>query len=219
MMLDTRLRDVFEAAGFLFVQQGYAKTQVSQIAEKARVATGTIYNLFSGKKALLHFVLLSTFDQSYLEREHTLPLREVEQEEIVKHLHLVAEALFAKIEVTPVPPFEDVFSTLFDYAASYQVAFNIINDNRHVLAEAERTYQHLVRHLHKVIEHNLIHCIERGEVRKIELPQLHVRNIIEVMIWWAMLLPYQAPDINVPVSKAKEISLDILKHAYLNKPQ
>lgn len=221
-MADQRLKAVYDAASYLFVRQGYTNTQIAQIAKKANIATGTIYNLFTGKKSLLHFVLLCSFDKHYLEGDITLPVKEVDTELILYHLSQKAEKIFLKIESRtkegePVQSFEDMLSTLFDLSASYNVAFNIINDNRSNLYEIEKKYRQFVNHLYKAIEENLVHYIERGEVREIELPELHIRNIIEGITWWAMYLPYQSNDMNIPVFKAKDIALDILKHAYMKK--
>ncbi|MFC9916832.1 TetR/AcrR family transcriptional regulator [Agromyces binzhouensis] len=44
---------ISEAAGLLFLQEGYAKTTVRDIARAAGVAEGTIYNLFGDKATLL----------------------------------------------------------------------------------------------------------------------------------------------------------------------
>lgn len=223
-MADQRLKEVYAAASFLLTKQGYTNTQVSQIAKKANIATGTIYNLFTGKKSILHFVLMSSFDKHYLDGDITLPVKEVDTELIIQHLSQIVDKLFLQIERKakngePVQSFADMLSTLFDCTASYHVAFSIINDNRSALLEVEEKYRQYVNHLYKVIEENLLYYIERGEVRKVELPRLHIRNILEGISWWAMYLPYQEPSMTVPVYVAKDIALDILKHAYLKKPE
>jgi len=220
--MTNRLRIIYDAASKLLVTKGYASTQVSQIAEEASVATGTIYNVFSGKKAILHFVLMSTMDKEYLQRDVTLPIQEIETSLIIRLLTTIAEDLFVKIGKTKdgqIPPFTLMLSILFDYIANYHVAFTIINENREALPDIKAMYGQHVDRLYKVIEKNLIMYIERGEVRNIELPALHIRNIIEELVWWGMYLPYKVPDANIPVSQAKRIALDILSHAYLNNPQ
>lgn len=219
-MTDLRLKAVYDAASYLLVKNGYANTQVSQIAKKANIATGSIYNLFSGKKSILHFVLMSTFVEDYLYGEITLPIKEVDTELIIEQLSRVVNPLFDIIEDinsqgVPVLSFDDMLSHLFDFTAKYHVAFSIINDNRSVLIEVENKYSNYVNRLYAVVEKKLLHYIECGEVREIEYPELHMRNIFEGITWWAMYLPYQAPEKKVSVAKAKEIALDILKHAYM----
>src|SRR5690554_5838497 len=97
-MADQRLKEVYDAASFLFIKKGYLNTQVSEVANRAGIATGTIYNLFSGKKALLHFVILATFDKDYMNGDISLPIKEVEDELIIKKLCEILDQLFSQIE-------------------------------------------------------------------------------------------------------------------------
>lgn len=219
-MTDRRLRAVYDAASSLFVSRGYAGTQVSEIAERAGIATGSVYNLFASKAAILHFVLLGTLDTQYLDRDIPLPMAEAEHEAISGHLARVAEGLFSRIESSDAgsQSFADMLSILFNYAADYQVAFNIINDSRSGLCDIQLQYRRHVERLHHVVLTRLLGHIERGEVRPVEMPELHIRNILEGIIWWAMYLPHQAPGLELTPSKAKRIALDVLKHAYMTRP-
>lgn len=221
-MNDQRLIAVYDAASYLFVKKGYDSTQVSQIAERANIGTGTVYNLFSGKKSILHFVLLSTFDKDYLQKDITLPFKEVEKSVIIDHLNRIIGEVFQKLEGGSDRgkkiSFTEMLSVIFDYAASYQVAFNIINDNKSALEDAEEVYRASVSRLYKVIKEKLEDFIKQGEVREIEMLELHIRNILEGITWWSMYLPYQSPDRPLPVEKAREIAIDVLKHAYLVNP-
>lgn len=45
---------IYEAAADIFVNTGYAETIIDQIAERAEVSIGTLYNYFSGKEAILN---------------------------------------------------------------------------------------------------------------------------------------------------------------------
>jgi len=50
-------RAVIDAAGELFVEQGYPATTVSQIADRSGIPEATVYRLFGGKLAILKDVL------------------------------------------------------------------------------------------------------------------------------------------------------------------
>ena len=50
--LNQRIKDIADAATRLFLQQGYAKTQISHIAKAVGVSVGTIYLDFTGKKEI-----------------------------------------------------------------------------------------------------------------------------------------------------------------------
>lgn len=223
-MADQRLQAVHDAAGFLFNKNGYANTQVSQIAEKANIATGTIYNLFSGKKSILHFVILATFDKNYLQGDIKLPVKEVDSEILIKYLYQILDKLFSKIErennsgkVTI--SFTEMLSIIYDYAFKYQIAFNLISKNWDVLEKEYKSYMQCIDKLYEVIEENMAYYMEIGEVRKVEEVSLHIRNILEGITWWSMYLPYFHPDVQLPKNKAKKIGMDILTHAYLVNPE
>ena len=53
IMASERIRSVKEAATKLFLKQGYAKTQISHIAQAVGVSVGTIYHDFNGKPVFL----------------------------------------------------------------------------------------------------------------------------------------------------------------------
>ena len=53
-------REILAAARDLFSRQGYDRTSVAQIAERAEFAVGTLYKFFKDKKALYHALLLDT---------------------------------------------------------------------------------------------------------------------------------------------------------------
>jgi AcrR family transcriptional regulator len=221
--MDQRLKAVYDAASHLFLSRGYAHTQVSQIAEAANIATGTIYNLFTGKGSILTFVLLATLDKTYWEQELPLPIKEASTATVVRQLSAITDGVFSKIDARtpqnePTSSFTEMLSILFDDAAEYQVAFNIINRNSEALGEIARHYARAVDRLYQVMERNLLYYIEVGEVRDVAFPALHLYNMLESIVWWAMQIPYQAGDMNIPVAKAKEIALDVLTHAYVTDP-
>lgn len=50
-------REIIGAASDLFSLQSYEKTTVQQIAERAEISVGTIYNLFDGKEAIFLYLV------------------------------------------------------------------------------------------------------------------------------------------------------------------
>jgi len=214
-MSDNRLKSVYEAASFLFITKGFANTQVSEIAKRANIATGTVYNLFTSKKAILQLVLHATFSMDYLDSEISLPVKEFDIEQIVDELSQVIDLVLT--ELAGKSSFVDLFATLFDYTARYQVAFNTINNNQAALERVEERYRVAVNQIYVLFENKLMEAISNKEIRDIDMPALHIRNIIEIITWWSMYLPYREPGLNVPAGKAKEIAVDVLTHAYSRK--
>ena len=48
--MSDRIKSITDAATYLFLQQGYSKTQISHIAKAVGVSVGTIYLDFAGKR-------------------------------------------------------------------------------------------------------------------------------------------------------------------------
>ena len=53
-MENERIKAIHDAAVHLFLQQGYARTQISHIAREVGVSVGTIYHDFAGKQEIMH---------------------------------------------------------------------------------------------------------------------------------------------------------------------
>ena len=78
--VEARTQELIDAAGMLFLKNGYTKVSLEAIARQARVAVRTIYVKFGGKAGLLKAVLLSRrerlFDERAIETD-SRPLRVV----------------------------------------------------------------------------------------------------------------------------------------------
>jgi TetR/AcrR family transcriptional repressor of mexJK operon len=63
--VETRLQDLIESAGTLFLKHGYTKVSLESIARQAHVAVRTIYVKFGGKAGLLNAVIQSRRDRYF----------------------------------------------------------------------------------------------------------------------------------------------------------
>ena len=78
--VEARTQELIDAAGMLFLKNGYTKVSLEAIARQARVAVRTIYVKFGGKAGLLKAVLASRrerlFDEGAMDTD-SRPLRVV----------------------------------------------------------------------------------------------------------------------------------------------
>jgi AcrR family transcriptional regulator len=71
---ETRLSDLVEAATRVFIDQGYRRTQMADVAEALGVAKGTIYLYVESKEALFDFVLRHIAAPGSVEPPSRLPI-------------------------------------------------------------------------------------------------------------------------------------------------
>ncbi|WP_036169685.1 TetR/AcrR family transcriptional regulator [Massilia sp. 9096] len=78
--VEARMQELLQAAGELFLKNGYTKTSLEAIARAAHVAVRTIYVKFGGKAGLLNAVLAAKRDHFFRSQPMETdprPLREV----------------------------------------------------------------------------------------------------------------------------------------------
>jgi AcrR family transcriptional regulator len=148
-MSDPRLHSIYFHAGRLFNTKRYANTKVSEIAAAAGVATGTIYNLFTSKKAILTFVIRASLDNDYLGGEIELPVGETDPKLLLSLTSRLYDRVFNRIlRITDadgriVTGFTQMIADLFDMEADTLLATNNIEHNAGILRElANVFFQH-----------------------------------------------------------------------------
>lgn len=219
-MVDIRLRTIFEEASKLFINKGYARTQMGFIAKESGISIGAIYSLFTSKKAIYNFVLKCVADNTYLDSELELPIKEEDfsglYDEIIglfKQSNLSFERGFEDSSYC----FEHMLSDAFDIISEYGVGFLIFQQNGSDSGELYKNYVSFRKAFCNDIEKYVNAFIQKGEIRKLDYPEHHARLIIETLSWWGMHVRYDAFETNTAVSPeiSKEVATNALKHAYL----
>jgi AcrR family transcriptional regulator len=98
---DKRLRLV-EAACTVFAEKGYASTRVAEIAERAGVGKGTVYEYFSSKEELLFAVFESINADISSRMNNALAAGGSTEEQLYNVLRLGAEVISEQVELQPV---------------------------------------------------------------------------------------------------------------------
>lgn len=219
-MPDTRLEKIYIESSRLFNTKGYINTKVSEIAAAAGVATGTIYNLFSGKEAILSFIIQATLDKEWLKQDITLPIRQIDVKLLQHTLQKVLDHIDASVmqihdeHGAIVKDFPTFISGIFDMCADYLPAFNNIETNAGILKELwqiflparARFYAKLADHLQCYMDAGLIHPIDY-------LP-LHVENIVHILTWWSTNAYMSMPQLAIPREAARENGVGMVVRAY-----
>src|SRR5512134_4017467 len=71
---EDRFQDLIEAATAVFLEQGYRRTQVADVAARMGVAKGSVYTYVESKEALFDCVLRHADRSDRIELPETLPV-------------------------------------------------------------------------------------------------------------------------------------------------
>lgn len=221
-MSDVRLEKIYIEAGRLFNTKGYIYTKVSEIAEAAGVATGTMYNLFSGKEAILSFVIQATLDKDWLKQDFSLPIKQIDLAILQNSLRKVINEINSSImkikdeEGKICKSFSDFITNIFDMCSDYLLAFNSIEKNEGVLEELWQEFYVARTFFYEQLAENLKCYMEEGKIREFDYLPLHIENIIYTLTWWSVNSNMHMPQIEVSHEVAREIGVGMIVRAYSN---
>lgn len=212
--MNQRIRAIADAATKLFLQQGYAKTQISHIAKAVGVSVGTIYLDFTGKKEILHFILKCTIDPLFVEREFERPITDDLfvglEHEIITLFEKLGNDFAAHLQDDLADyNFETLISDAFDILSRYAVGCLFFEKNRF---DFRNLAQHYITYRNQFLNTMMRYIsafIDRGMVRPLEHLELSTTLIIEILSWWAM-------DIRYTSFETKDISMDLAKQVCMD---
>ena len=219
-MNNPRLQKIYQEAGRLFNRNGYANTKMAEIARASGIAVGTMYSAFTGKDAVLSFVIYATLDKEYLSREIPLPIKPMETSKLMVLLRKVLdEAEDSVLNITDAKgnlckSFLELMGGIFDLFADYLLAFDNIETNRGVLEELSEEYLPRKWAYYETLGNYLKMYVEQGKIRTITHISSHVSFLTETMSWWALNANLSFPEEPVSRDEAKEICLGIIERAY-----
>lgn len=218
--MNQRIQNIADAATRLFLQQGYAKTQISHIAKAVGVSVGTIYLDFTGKKEIMHFILKCTVDPSFAAREFERPITDSLflglEDEIIALFQTSGDKFAAHLKNGIGDyRFEALVSDAFDMLSRYAVGCLFIEKNQFDFPNLAKHYLAYRKHFFDTMTSYLRAFIRQGTVRPLEHLELSTTLIIEILSWWAMDMRYTSFETkDISMELAKQVCLDNLVSAY-----
>ena len=218
-MSDTRLQLVFDEASRIFINQGYARAQIRDIVKATGVSTGALYSLFSGKKAILCFIVRCVIDSEYIDSDFGFPIQEDSFSVLsdqLKQVFIDTTDKFRAILDTDIESytFDRMLSEVFDHISKYKIILLLIENNPRENSGLWDFYVEYRKRFFDIFNRFIDAYIKLGVVRPLEDCGLSVNLMIETLAWWAMKADYQTFEIGVSTEKAKQVCLDALIHAY-----
>lgn len=219
-MTDERVRKIKDIAGRLFINEGYSRTQIRDIAREAGISVGAVYLMFENKQAILDFVLKCGIDPAYIEQNYELPI----SQDSFPGLQNELMAAFYKKGIQLAEPltsdaqdyfFEDLLSDAYDIIQDYGTCALIFENNPEGCGKLGPFYvQYRARFLDTFSR--FIHIyIKNGKLRTLPLPEYSIKLMIETLYYWAVRVLYARPaEPELPADERKLVCLDALINAY-----
>lgn len=208
---------ISKEAEWYFIKKGYHNTQISDIAKSAGIAVGSIYKIFTGKKALFQYVVLRIFEKTDAMDIESNPIKEISDEQFNQILEEKLSFYFSESlpQLSESESFKSFLSVIFDTINSYGAAFLIFERNS---LDFEKSCNIYYKHRLTFLKHFEL-CMkkyqDKGEIRPLENLQQHARLVVETMSFWGMHIKYDIGDISVSEETSKQVVLDSMLHAYL----
>ncbi len=218
--MENRMKLLYDAASHLFINKGYARTQMKDIAKEIGLSTGMLYVYFTGKRDLLSFLLKGTIEPVFVTQEFELPIRselfDSLDNEIMKAFEENTKAFSSHLDDITNYPLEQMLSDAFDVISKYGICCLLIEKNPDDLGELTGYYKEYRRKFYNQVLSYITQYMQNGTFRQVERPQYVTRLIIETLSWWGMHIMNNAYEMqkDIPVETAKNVCMDNLLHAY-----
>lgn len=179
-----------------------------------------MYSAFTGKDAVLSFVIYAALDKDYLSSEISLPIKPMETSRLMTLLRKVLDEAEASVlnitdeEGNICKDFSTLMGGLFDLFADYLLAFDNIETNRGVLEELSEEYLPRKWAYFETLGNHLKLYMEKGKIRNITHISSHVPFLTDTLTWWALNSNLSFPEEPISRDVAKEICLGIIERAY-----
>lgn len=218
--MENRMGLIYDAASHLFINRGYAQTQMKDIAKKIGLSTGMLYVYFTGKKDILSFLLKATIEPNFIMQDFDYPVTSALftslEQEIIKAFEENTTQFVANLSNITSYPLEQMLSDAFDIISKYGVGCLLIEKNPDAVGTLADYYAEYRQQFYQNILSYIQHYMDTGIFRKVEHPKHCARFIIETLSWWGMHVMNDALEIqkDIPIEVAKNVCMDNIIHAY-----
>jgi AcrR family transcriptional regulator len=218
------LDGVLDAAADVFAERGFVRARMSEVAQRAGVATGSLYNVAASKEALFAAVFVPRDQRQDL----TLPLPDPGLERmqaVIAGRLLEATRLPLHEQALARPRADDVGEELRALLAE---RFDSMAGSWRQLAAVERTaadlpavfdafYNEGRRAFLDSLAVYLRSRAEAGQLRLAAEPALVARFVVESIAFWAYHR-HQDPTLHVTDEQAREVCVNTLEAALIGEP-
>ena len=221
-----RFADLITTATRIFIESGFRRTQMADVARELGVAKGTLYGYVEGKDALFHLVL------SYADRPlpdavpDGLPLKNPAPGELLQmiskalreglKLPLLARAAQLERVDDIEAEFEALSRELFHLHATHRTSIKLLDRCAQEVEELRALWLSSGRSAElDLIEQYLARRISAGQIHAFPTLAVGARIWLETIITWAILIHWDRNPQKIDPSHAEEGAVALLKRGYV----
>ena len=222
---ENRFDDLIDGATEVFIERGYRRTQMSDVAEAVGVAKGTLYGYVESKEALFALCLRWASREGPVVRPETLPVPTPRAGQLSVRIkeRLTAESITPALQAAlgrdrtedPRAELEAILRELYDLNARNRRSIKLI-DRCMDHPELGEIWQTAGREASRTaVRRYLEQRIARGQLRAVPDARLAARMVIETIATWAIHIHWdRAPEVFDP-DVARENAIDFLLRGLL----
>jgi AcrR family transcriptional regulator len=221
-----RFHDLVEAATSVFLEQGYRRTQMADVAARMGVAKGTIYLYVESKEALFHAVVRHADRDERIELPDVLPvptppsgatLEEVRKRVAETGLPILGEAL-ARRRVRDVPSeLEAIMRELYQLLSHHRVGIKLLDRCAHDHPELAAVWYGVGREgVQELLGRYLEDRIRRRRLAPVTHPMVTARIMLETAVFWAVHRHWDPSPQAVDEQTAERAVVEFVVRALLN---
>jgi AcrR family transcriptional regulator len=192
-----RFQDLIEAATAVFLEQGYRRTQVADVAARLGLAKGSVYTYVESKEALFDCVLRHADQAGAIDLPETLPVATPSPESTLEMVQRrVAEdgalpcltTALSRVRVTDVGrELDAVLCEVYDLLARHRTAIKLLDRCAHDYPELAKVWYHSGREgTLSLLARYLDDRARRGRLRRFEDGLIAARIVLETLVFWAV---------------------------------
>jgi AcrR family transcriptional regulator len=175
-----RFHDLIEAATAVFLEQGYRRTQVADVAARMGLAKGSVYTYVESKEALFDCVLRYADHSDRIE----LPQRRLAEEGTLPSL---TAALSRARVVQAGAELETVLGEIYDALARHRTAIKLLDRCAPDYPELANLWYRAGREgALSLLARYLDDRARRGRFRRFEESAVAARIVLETLVFWAV---------------------------------
>ena len=194
---EDRFQHLIEVATAVFLEQGYRRTQVADVAARLGLSKGSVYTYVESKEALFDRVLRHADHSDRIELPETLPVGtpppgatfEMVRKRLTEEAALPAlTAALSRARVADVrAELEAVLGELFDVLASHRTAIKLLDVCARDYPELAKVWYGAGREgALSLLTRYLDDRARRGRLRRFEDRSAAARTVLETLVFWTV---------------------------------